>query len=358
MKKTIAVLLVLFACGSVFGQSNGTLDATLTQANAYLAVTLPARASLLVVGVEAPLKPLSDYVAAALSAQLVNGRNFTIVERSPAVIARLESEATYQLSGNVSDEAAVSIGKQTGAQYIISGEVLRAGEIYRLGIKAVNLESSEIAAYKNFLFTPDTAFTAIVEQSKKKERPQWVDMPLEYGRKTYDKNAAQTPWYYDVGFSGMAATEQRARDRARQNIQQSIAANIASDYAARIDITEESIFKDTGIEDADRLIQTAITNSIKTRLPSYEILEWYIDSGRSDKGQAWYIAYVFVRFARKDIIAVMEKIEPEKVVEVIIQKAKIPAADATSEAKSSLIDELTEVRNYAIRQMTEVPSGN
>jgi hypothetical protein len=45
-------------------------------------------------------------------------------------------------------------------------------------------------------------------------------------------------------------------------------------------------------------------------------------------------------------------------VEAIIQQAKIPASDATGEAKSSLVKELIEVRNYAIRQMTEVPIGN
>ncbi|MFP3043501.1 CsgG/HfaB family protein [Treponema primitia] len=356
MKRTMAVLLALFVSyGSVFAQSGGTLDSTLAEARIYLSALLPARASLLVVSIEAPLKQLSDYAAGALTAQLVNSRNFTIVERSQAVIAQLETEALYQLLGNVSDETAVSVGKQTGAQYIISGDIARAGEQYRLGIKAVNIASGEIAAYKNFLFLPDASFENTLEQSKKRERPQWVDMPLEYGRKTYDRPSANTPsvWYYDVGSSNMAATEQRARTRARENVQQNIAANIANQYAARIDITEQSLFRDTDIEDAERLIQTAVTNSIRTKLPSYETLEWYIDSGKSATGQTWYVAYVLVRFARKDIISVIETIEPEKVTEAIIQQAKIPPAAATTEAKASLVDELIEVRDYALSQITQ-----
>lgn len=74
---------------------------------------------------------------------------------------------------------------------------------------------------------------------------------------------------------------------------------IASDFKARLDITEYSFFKDCDIEDAERLIGTAITNSIKTRIPRYEPLEWYIESGVNGEGREWYTAYVLVRFPRK-----------------------------------------------------------
>jgi hypothetical protein len=69
-----------------------------------------------------------------------------------------------------------------------------------------------------------------------------------------------------VGISAKTATEQRARQRATQNVQANIAATIASDF--------------------------------KTRLDS--------------------IAYVLVRFARKDILGVVEKIEPSAVVHALI----------------------------------------
>jgi hypothetical protein len=58
--------------------------------------------------------------------------------------------------------------------------------------------------------------------------------------------------------------------RNRQNVQANTAANIASEFKARLDITERSFFKESDYEDVQRLIETAATNSIKTRIPRYK----------------------------------------------------------------------------------------
>jgi hypothetical protein len=192
-------------------------------------------------------------------------------------------------------------------------------------------------------------------------RPEWITRPLEGGRRRYENTARSgvSPWYYDVGISTRAATEQRARQRATQNVQANIAATIASDFKARLDITEYSLFRDCGIEDAERLIETAITNSIKTRVPRYEPLEWHIESGVTPEGREWYRAYVLVRFPRKDILDVVEKIEPSVVVNALItgaagQKLVEPGAKAGGD----MLEGVLAARNYARESIEAGLTGN
>jgi hypothetical protein len=153
-----------------------------------------------------------------------------------------------------------------------------------------------------------------------------------------------------VGISNKTTTEQQSRTRARQNVQQVIAENIASDMKARIDVTSLSMFESSGIEDAEIRIESALTNSIKTRVPSYEALEWYVEKGNTG-GKDWYMVYVLVRFPRKDIIAMVEKLQPTQMADAIIKAAGIPAQSVTAAAKSELVSELEEVRGYALEMI-------
>jgi hypothetical protein len=150
-------------------------------------------------------------------------------------------------------------------------------------------------------------------------------------------------WYYDLGISNKTASEQLARTRARQNIQQVTAENIASEMKARIDVTSLSLFRSSSVEEAEFRVETAITNSIKTRVPRYETLEWHIETGKTD-GRDWYIAYVLVRFPRKDIIDMVEKIEPEKIADALIRQ--IPGAAPA--ARDEFAREMIEARGYAL----------
>jgi hypothetical protein len=155
-----------------------------------------------------------------------------------------------------------------------------------------------------------------------------------------------------MGISNKAASEQLARTRARQNIQQVTAENIASDMKARIDITELSVFQSSDTEDVGTRIEAVLTNSIKTKVPRYETLEWYVETGTTD-GKDWYIAYVLVRFLRRDIIDMMEKVDPVRTADTIIQQLKIPAETVTPDARSELVREMEAVREYALEGIRE-----
>jgi hypothetical protein len=53
-------------------------------------------------------------------------------------------EMYFQLSGEVSDETALSLGKMLGAQTIISGSIEAVGDVFRLRIRAIAVETAAI----------------------------------------------------------------------------------------------------------------------------------------------------------------------------------------------------------------------
>jgi hypothetical protein len=370
MKKMGMVLLACFA-GAVFcsAQETETLGTALTNTVVYISGVLPRGTRTLILKIAAPTAELGDYVTDELSARIVNGRLFTVVERSADVMREVDRETGYQMTGEVSDETMQSIGRKTGAQTIITGSISRIGSLYRMSVKATNVERAELQGQRVSTLQADSTLSSLlgsqqaggaqaVRVSAAGGRPDWIDEPLKYGRSKYENGGSGvSPWYYDVGVSNQAANEQRARTRARENVQANVAANIASEMKARIDVTESSLFRDSDVEDAERLIEAAFTTSIRTKVPSYETLEWYVDTGRTDKGQSYYMAYMLVRFPRNEIISVVDGIDPAKVTDSIIQQGKIPAGTATESAKTDLRNSLLEAREYAKRELQQGTSN-
>jgi hypothetical protein len=56
----------------------------------------------------------------------------------------IQREMNYQLSGDVNDETAQSIGKRIGAQTVITGSVQQFGNDYRLDLRALSVETGVI----------------------------------------------------------------------------------------------------------------------------------------------------------------------------------------------------------------------
>jgi TolB-like protein len=360
MKK--ALLLALF-CGIAavcFPQASGTLDMALTHVKTYVEAQLPQNSRVLIADFVAPSSQLSAYIADTLSLRLLNGRRLTIVERSAEVMRSLTAETRYQLSGEVSDDSIQSIGFKTGAEVVVTGSINGAGDQYRLSVKLTGIRTGELLGQWSDFLQTDTVLNALLGNTPlAAQKPQWISEPLS-ARIKYESGAGGVPaWYYDVGVSNKTASEQLARTRARQNIQQVIAENIASDMKARIDITSLSLFQSSGVEDAEFRIEAALTNAIKTKVPRYETLEWYVETGKTD-GKDWYLAYVLIRFARTDIITMVEQMEPAKIADTVIQQTR-PAAAVTQpvspvpdkaavapDERSALVREMEAVRDYAL----------
>ncbi|MCL2211288.1 MAG: hypothetical protein FWB95_05145, partial [Treponema sp.] len=184
-------------------------------------------------------------------------------------------------------------------------------------------------------------------------KPGWINIPLN-GRVKFEQGASGvSAWYYDVGISNKTATEQLARNRARDDVQRMIAQNIASQMKGRIDVTSLSSFDSYGTEETEKRIEEAFTNSIRTKVPAYEVLEWHIEKG-SENGRNWFMAYVLVRFVRQDILNEIEVINLETVANNLIRTMKI---SITEEEKAGLISELEGARSYSLGVIRNASNG-
>ena len=328
MKRTILFALIMGTAALCFAQT-ATLDIALSGAKTYIETQLPKGAKVLIIDPAAPGKELGSYAAQELSTRLVNSKRVTVVERGADVMQSLSAESGYQLSGEVSDDSIQSIGYKTGAEALITGVIRGSGDSYRLNLKITSVKTAELLGQYGDSFQTDTVLNALLANSRPvKEKPQWIYEPLSARAKYEPGVGGVSQWYYDAGISNKTASEQLARNRARQNVQQVVAENIASDIKARIDITSFSMFQSSGIEETENRIVTALTNSIKTRVPRYDSpLEWYIEEGNQD-GKKYYIAYALVRFPRQEIITMVEKIDPQNVVNTVVSQMKINATDS------------------------------
>jgi TolB-like protein len=123
------------------------LDMTIREAADYFSDNIPKGNKLLILYIQSNYPDLSEYIIDELIAQIIGKKIFTVVDR--ANLALIQQEMDFQLSGEVSDESAQSIGQKLGAQTIISGSISKIGESYRLRIRALDVETASIQGQFN-----------------------------------------------------------------------------------------------------------------------------------------------------------------------------------------------------------------
>jgi hypothetical protein len=144
MKKVKKMFAVpLFLCAALAFAQTVSLDRALDNGVAELAARLPAGTRVACPRINAPSGELADYVTGRLTARLIRDTRFIVVNRESAPV---NDEIDYQLQGSVSDETAVSITAQLGAQAVIAGTLQRAGGRYRLDLRAIMVEQNTVAA--------------------------------------------------------------------------------------------------------------------------------------------------------------------------------------------------------------------
>jgi TolB-like protein len=142
MKKLI-ILILLFIPALAFSQNSIQLGQALDNCVTQFRNQLPRGARAAILKIEAKSDGLSEYVTDNLSAKLVSQNHLTVVERGRTLKA-LETEQNYQMTGNVSDETATSIGKQLGAELVVAGSITSRGDLFSLNIRVVHVETTRI----------------------------------------------------------------------------------------------------------------------------------------------------------------------------------------------------------------------
>jgi len=136
-------LLFMLVASGVYAQSVD-LDTGIKNGAEHFEKTLQSGTTIAVLGVRSDFSQLSEYVIDQLSYYLVNGRIFTVVDRNYLDV--IQRELIYQMSGDVSDETAQSIGKQIGAQTVITVGIQPFGNEYRLVLRALSVETGVLQA--------------------------------------------------------------------------------------------------------------------------------------------------------------------------------------------------------------------
>jgi hypothetical protein len=156
---------VLAACGSSPAPSSKAdeLDAAIRETSDYLNKQLPKGNKLVILNVQSEFPALSEYIIDELIANTVNDRVFSVVDRQQ--LNTIRAELDFQMSGEVDDATAQALGRMAGAQIIVSGAVSRLGDLYRLRIRALSVQSAQIEAQFNRNI-PDNPTVAALVKSK------------------------------------------------------------------------------------------------------------------------------------------------------------------------------------------------
>ena len=146
-----------------YGQSLLDLDQAVADGVYYFSSRSPKGTRAAVLAIKSANSELGELVHRKISTVLVNGGWFTVVERDAQALETVSREMSYQLSGEVSDETSLSIGKQLGAEVIITGILERSGEYWHLDLLAIQVESAQIVGqWSADRIRPDPAWVSIV----------------------------------------------------------------------------------------------------------------------------------------------------------------------------------------------------
>jgi hypothetical protein len=124
------------------GGRGGFIDAAVDSACAYLLERIPRNARVAILNVATTNQSEGDYIISELSVRLVNSQQFNIVDRKNLDLIRAEQD--FQLTGEVDDSSAVSIGKMLGAEVVITGGIEGQGNLRRLRLKALDVSAAVI----------------------------------------------------------------------------------------------------------------------------------------------------------------------------------------------------------------------
>jgi curli biogenesis system outer membrane secretion channel CsgG len=148
---TIALVAALAACATTSGPKPpatgkaaefAAFDAVVEKSFATLDGRLAAGSRIALLPLNAEDKNNGGYAYDTLTVMFTNAGKYDMVER--ARIDQIIQEQNFQMTGIVSDETAVSIGKFLGAQVIIIGDISGSGNTRRLVFRALDVETGKI----------------------------------------------------------------------------------------------------------------------------------------------------------------------------------------------------------------------
>jgi len=137
-----------------------TLDQAIKNASDEIEEFIPAGTIIGLLNFNSPADRFSEYVLDELTANLVRGRLFTIVDRSEIDLIR--NEFNFQYSGEVSDNSIQEYGRLLGAQAIVSGSLIEIGGSYRITIRVLSMRTAAVEVLYRADITNDSRVQALL----------------------------------------------------------------------------------------------------------------------------------------------------------------------------------------------------
>jgi len=137
-----------------------TLDQALSEAAGRIDERIPAGSKIAPLNFNSPHDKFSDYVLEELTANLVDSRKLTVVDRREIDLIR--NEFDFQFSGDVGDDSMQQIGRMLGAQSIISGNFTDMGGFIRIMIRVLNVQNATVEVQYRANIVSDKVTTALL----------------------------------------------------------------------------------------------------------------------------------------------------------------------------------------------------
>ena len=156
--------LLLAGCTSNPKATGGDeLDIAIREASDYLNIRIPKGNKVAFINISGGFPDLADYILSDLSKHGVNDSVFSVVDR--ASLDQVRAELNFNMSGEVSDQSAQEIGRMLGAQTIVSGSVRRIGAMYRLDVKAIEVQTASVQGQWNKNIPDGMTIAALTENT-------------------------------------------------------------------------------------------------------------------------------------------------------------------------------------------------
>jgi TolB-like protein len=124
--------------------SSSGIEGAVARASVLFVGELKKDSTIAVISISSNNSELAIFAIDELEFQLVTAKQFTIVDRK--TLDTVRSEQNFQLSGDVSDQSAVSIGNMLGANIVITGNITGTGNTQRLTLKALDVKTAQIVS--------------------------------------------------------------------------------------------------------------------------------------------------------------------------------------------------------------------
>jgi hypothetical protein len=122
-----------------------SLAAALSETAEVIEEKLDRGTEIALINFESFSLPLSKFVLDELAEKLVFSGILTLLVRGEELnLAREELE--FQMSGEVSDKSAQSIGQMLGAKSVVTGSLENMGDFYQYKIRVINVQSALVEA--------------------------------------------------------------------------------------------------------------------------------------------------------------------------------------------------------------------